>query len=89
MHKGRMMGAGIALAVILTSGCNKSEPEQATPEQAAGQAPTDTNSANPATAQQDTTAATPGAYGDTTSASTGAYPSDTSAPADSVRPDST
>jgi len=89
MWKGRLMGAGMAAAVLLASGCSKSEPEQATPEQAAGQAPTDTNSAHPATAQQDTTAATPGAYGDTTSASTGGYPSDTSAPADSVRPDST
>ena len=89
MHRGKMMGAGIALAVILTSGCNKKEPEQATPEQAAGQAPTDTNSAHPATAQ-DITAASPGAYNsDTTAASTGAYPSDSSAPADSVRPDST
>ncbi len=46
-----------------------------TPEQAAGQAPADTNSANPAP-PKDTTAATPGAYGDTTAASTGAYPSD-------------
>lgn len=88
MHKGRMMGAGIAVAMILASGCNKKEPEQATPEQAAGQAPADTNSANPAPAK-DTTAATPGAYSDTTAASPGAYPSDSSAPADSVRPDST
>lgn len=89
MWKGRLMGAGIAAAVILASGCNKKEPEQATPEQAAGQAPADTNSANPAPAK-DTTAATPGAYNsDTTAASPGAYPSDTSAPADSVRPDST
>jgi len=88
MWKGRLMGAGVIAAVILVSSCSKSEPEQATPEQAAGQAPTDTNSAHPATAQ-DTTAATRGAYGDTTAASTGAYPSDSSAPADSVRPDST
>ena len=73
MHKGRMMGAGIAVAMILASGCNKKEPEQATPEQAAGQAPADTNSANPAPAK-DTTAATPGAYSDTTAASPGAYP---------------
>ena len=88
MRRGTLVGAGIVAAVILVSGCNKSEPEQATPEQAAGQAPTDTNSAHPATAQ-DTTATTPGAYGDTTSASTGTYPSDSSAPAGTLRPDST
>jgi uncharacterized protein YcfL len=75
-----MMGAA-----LLVVGCSKSEPEQATPEQAAG-------------AAADTTTAAAGAAADTSAASTGAVQDSAAAQvpdttglgagADSVQPDS-
>ena len=70
MRTGTLVGAGIVAAVILASGCSKSEPEQVTPEQAAG-AKADSAAAQ-AGAAVDTAATTAGAYGDTTAAAANA-----------------
>jgi uncharacterized protein YcfL len=80
-----LLRAGMMGAALLVVGCSKSEPEQATPEQAAG-------------AAADTTTAAAGAAADTSAASTGAVQDSAAAQvpdttglgagADSVQPDS-
>ena len=80
-----LLSAGMMGAALLVLGCSKSEPEQATPEQAAG-------------AAADTTTAAAGAAADTSAASTGAVQDSAAAQvpdttglgagADSVQPDS-
>jgi hypothetical protein len=65
-----LLSAGMVGAAMLAMGCSKKEPEQTTPEQAAGE-PRDTARAT-AGAARDSATATEGAYRDTAAAATGA-----------------
>ena len=82
-----LLSTGIVGAALLAAGCSKKEPEQTTPEQAAG-AKADTTTAQ-AGAAVDTAAGAAGAYGDTTAAAA-VMPDTTGAGAavDSVKRDS-
>ena len=66
-----LLSAGMMGAALLVLGCSKSEPEQTTPEQAAG-------------AAGDTTSAAAGAVQDSVTAAEGAYRDSTAAAADTA-----
>ena len=98
-----LLRAGMMGAALLVVGCSKSEPEQATPEQAAGAAADTTSAAaravgDSAAAYGDSTAAAAGAVADTAAAAAGAVQDSAAAQVpdttglgagvDSVRPDS-
>lgn len=98
-----LLSAGMMGAALLILGCSKSEPEQATPEQAAGAAADTTSAAagavgDSAAAYGDSTAAAAGAVADTAAAAAGAVQDSAAAQVpdttglgagvDSVRPDS-
>ena len=70
MRTRAILSAGMVGAAMLAMGCSKSEPEQTTPEQAAGQA-ADTARAG-ADAARDSVTAAEGAYRDSVAAE-GAY----------------
>jgi hypothetical protein len=73
-----LLSAGMVGAAMLVVGCSKKEPEQTTPEQAAGQAADTTRAA--AGAVKDSATAAEGAYRDSAAAAAGAV-SDTAAAA--------
>ena len=71
MRTRTLLSAGMLGAAMVVMGCSKSEPEQTTPEQAAGEA-ADTMTAG-ADAVQDSVTAAEGAYRDSATAAEGAY----------------
>jgi hypothetical protein len=78
-----LLSAGMMGAALLVLGCSKSEPEQATPEQAAGAAADTTSAATDA--PRDSATAAGGAYGDSTAAAAGAVADTTAAAAGAVQ----